>query len=343
MHAMTRVGFRPWLVLLGLGLGWALAFAGPPVASPAAAAVPEARSWMLRIQAAARERSYQGTLVFTSGGAVSSLRVGHFCVGDQTFERIEALDGRRQIIYRHNDLVHSLWPQSRIATAELRDAATAAPLLPDIEPRLLEHYEFKMLGGDRVAGREAQVLLLKPRDNLRFGQRLWADAETGLVLRADVIDAHGAVLESSVFSDIELGARPQRESIVTAMNKLDGYRVVKLESTRTRLDSEGWSIKQLPAGFQLVGCVRRPIGGPTPEAGAGASQVLQALYSDGLSRVSVFIEPFDPARPRQPLLTQMGATHTLMKPNAARWWVTVMGDVPKPTLKLFHAAIERQP
>ena len=74
-----------------------------------------------------------------------------------------------------------------------------------------------------------------------------------------------------------------------------------------------------------------------------APQVLQALFSDGLSRVSIFIEPYDAARPRQPLLTQLGATHTLMKPRADRWWVTLMGDVPAATLKQFDAALERRP
>jgi len=42
-------------------------------------------------------------------------------------------------------------------------------------------------------------------------------------------------------------------------------------------------------------------------------------------------------------LTQMGATHTLMKPHGERWWVTVMGDVPPATLKQFHAALVRRP
>ncbi|NBP46433.1 MAG: transcriptional regulator, partial [Betaproteobacteria bacterium] len=63
----------------------------------------------------------------------------------------------------------------------------------------------------------------------------------------------------------------------------------------------------------------------------------------GLARVSVFIESKEGSLSRQPLLTQMGATHTLMKPHGERWWVTVMGDVPAATLKQFHAALVRRP
>lgn len=295
------------------------------------------------MHSAARERNYQGTMVFSAGDVVSSSRVAHFCIGDQSFERVEALDGRQERVYRHNDLVHSFWPQSRIATAEVRDAVTASPVLPDVEPRLQEHYELRVLGADRIAGREARVLMLKPRDDLRFAQRLWADVETGLMLRADVIGPQGTVLESSAFSDVEIGGKPQRESVLAPMKKLDGYRVVKLEPARVRLETEGWVLKQVPAGFRLVGCVRRPIGLPTAESNSGVPQAVQALFTDGLSRVSIFIESYDAARPRQPLLTQLGATHTLMKPRDDRWWITVMGDVPVATLKQFNSALERRP
>ena len=37
-------------------------------------------------------------------------------------------------------------------------------------------------------------------------------------------------------------------------------------------------------------------------------------------------EAIDRQRHKQPLLTQMGATHTLMQAHG-EWWVTVMGDV----------------
>jgi sigma-E factor negative regulatory protein RseB len=99
---------------------------------------------------------------------------------------------------------------------------------------------------------------------------------------------------------------------------------------------------QVPPGFRAVGCVRRPI---DPLASAGAAetgQVLQAVFSDGLVRVSVFIEPLQPGRQRQSLATQLGATHTLMKPLDDRWWVTLMGDVPAETLRVFLSGLERR-
>jgi len=89
---------------------------------------------------------------------------------------------------------------------------------------------------------------------------------------------------------------------------------------------------------------QRGIGDPGElVTGSRPSDAIQAVFSDGLARVSVFIEKHDPARQRQPLMTQMGATHTLMRQRHDRWWITVMGDVPPMTLKQFLAALERRP
>ncbi len=329
------------VLLLAAPTQWALA--GPPGQSL------DAQAWLSRIQAAARERNYQGTMVFNAGEVVASSRVAHYCIGEHTFERIEALDGQMQRVYRHNDTVHSVWPQSQVMSIEQRDAVTANPMLPDIEPRLREHYELRALGPDRIAGRQAQVLVLQPRDELRFKQRIWVDQDTGLMLRSDVLGPQGAVLESSAFSDVEIGVRPARESVTTPMKKkLDGFRVVNVAPpVRTRLEAEGWTLARLPAGFYLIGCVRRTVEPLLPAsamAGAAGALTLQAVYSDGLARVSIFIEPLEvTGRPRQALMTQLGATHTLMRAHGERWWVTLMGDVPVATLKAFSAALERRP
>ena len=76
--------------------------------------------------------------------------------------------------------------------------------------------------------------------------------------------------------------------------------------------------------------------------GADAASVLQVVYSDGLTRVSLFIEPIGRVPQRQPLQTQVGATHTSMQPHGADWWITLIGDVPPQTLERFRQALERR-
>lgn len=303
----------------------------------------QVRAWLTRIHEAASQRNFQGTFVVTAGGAVSSARIAHFYDGSNQFERIESLDGQARHVFRHNDHVQTVWPQSRVAVVEQRDSVSSFPALLQADAdRIVELYDVRPQGTDRVAGHEASVLTLRPRDAHRFGYRLWADRVTGLLLRADVLGDRGEMLESSAFSDVVIGVRPQPESVLLPMKKLDGFRVVRPISVPTTLDTEGWSLRQVLPGFRQVSCVKRPLDvaaeddprTPSPEA-------VQSIFSDGLTYVSVFIEPFSRERHTKSVLTAIGATHTLMR-QQGEWWVTVVGDVPASTLRAFANGLERK-
>ncbi len=338
------VRFAHWLAPLCLVAGL-LAPVASTGAEAAAAAMPvDARGWLARIHAAASGRNYQGTMVFSTGGVVSSSRVAHFCVGDQVFERIEALDGKPRQVYRHNDLVHTVWPQAGLVVIERRSVQSSLPsVTQSVEPRALDQYELRPEGLDRVAGREAFVFLLQPRDDLRFAQRVWADHETGLMLRSDVVGHGRAVLESSAFSEIEIGVRAQPDSVLLPIRKLEQLRVLRPAQTPTQLESQGWTMTRPVAGFRLASCVQRPVDPQGQASAAGVPpEVTQAVFSDGLTHVSLFIEPFDGVRHRKVIQAQFGATHSLTG-RRGDFWITAMGDVPPATLKQFYDALERRP
>jgi len=314
--------------------------------APDAKAQVDARGWLARIQAAANGGNYRGVMVFSVSGTMSSTRVAHFAVGDQTYELLEALDGRQQRTLRHNDLVQTVMPQQRVAVLERREALGSWSSTPQVvEPQALEQYEFRREGTARVADRDAVVILLEPRDTLRYAQRLWADQASGLMLRADVLGLPAAagtqrdVLESTAFSEVAVGVKPQPELVLQELRnpkRLDGYRVLRPQQQRSALEAEGWELKRPVPGFRLAGCVRRGI----DSAGDDVS-VLQAVFSDGLTHVSLFIEPFQAQRHSEMRATR-GATSTLMQRRGGHWF-TVVGDVPPATLKLFAEAVERRP
>jgi sigma-E factor negative regulatory protein RseB len=245
-------------------------------------------------------------------------------------------------MYRHNDVVTTLWPTSKVAMVEQRNLLAQFPaLLQAGDDRIADFYQVQRQGSERIAGHEANVLVVNPRDTLRYGYRLWADQASGLLLRADVIGAHGAVLESSAFSDVMIGVKPLPEAVLAPMRRLEGYRVLRPALTPTRLEAEGWQLREPAAGFREVSCVKRPMENTgSSEKDAVERQVLQTIYSDGLTYVSVFIEPFDPKRHTRPMLASVGPTQTLMQ-QQGDWWVTVLGDVPPATLRVFAKGLER--
>ena len=122
---MVVAAFAPLLVTAG----------ERPVASV------EARSWLQRMHAAASQLNYQGTLVVSAGGAMSSSRLAHYCEGQQYLERVDMLDGQPRRVYRHNEQVLTLWPAAKVARVEQRDSVAVFPaVLSGSEDQLLERY-----------------------------------------------------------------------------------------------------------------------------------------------------------------------------------------------------------
>lgn len=301
----------------------------------------ETNAWLTRINDAASKRNFQGTIVVSAGGTVASSRIAHFCDGRNQYERIDSLEGQMRNVLRQNDVVHTVWPQSHVAMVEQRDSMTSFPaLLQAGAQHVTDFYELKPVGVERVAGHEADVLQLRAKDAHRFGYRLWAERGTGLLLRSEVLGEHAEVLESSAFSDVAINVKPQAEMVTQPLRKLDGYRIVRPPVTTAQLESEGWTLKHNIPGFTQVSCVKRPFDGALRVRGS-TDPVLQAVYSDGLTFVSVFIEPFNPERHQRPMSTVIGATRTMMR-RYGDWWVTVMGDVPTATLRAFAAGLERK-
>ena len=329
--------------LYALGMMIAALASIPPAQAQTSVAALDMRSWLMRIHEAAKHRNFQGTFVVSGGGSVASARIAHFCDGRNQYERIESLDGPARQVFRHNDRVHTLWPASRIALLEQRDLLTAFPaLLQAGDDHIHDVYEVQLQATERVAGREADVLWVRPRDAHRYGYRLWADKASGLLLRSDVLGERMEVLETAAFSDVAIGVRPQFDSVLQPMRRLEGYRVVRPVLTPTRLESEGWVLRPSIPGFRQVRCVRRPMEGTALTAlGTAQQDVLQSIFSDGLTHVSVFIEPFNVERHTKPLLTSFGATRTLMS-RQGDWWITVVGDVPAATLRAFAGGLERR-
>jgi sigma-E factor negative regulatory protein RseB len=317
-------------------------------AAPAAETQPlplaEARQWLARMHEAATAGNYQGTLVFSANGVMSSSRVGHFRVAGKTFERLESLDGRHQRIYRVDDKVFTAFPLQQLVVIERRETLAGWSTTPQtVEPTALENYEMRQEGAGRVAGREAAVFTLSPRDALRYMQRLWADLSSGLMLRADVVAPGPVVLESVVFSDVAIGVKPQPETVLSGFRVADGWRALMNQQQATRLEDHGWSWARPVPGFRLAGTVLRGRTQPATQEGDGGlppDPMLHAVFSDGLTQVSLFIETFNPKRHRTEGGGRFGATASLMQRRGDQW-ITVVGDVPPATLRQFADSIQR--
>lgn len=311
--------------------------ARPPAAAASLAVERSVNDWLTRIHEASRRRSYVGTFVVSSNsGAMSSARIWHAFDGDQQVERVESLTGAPRSVFRRNEQVFTFLPQSRVVRTERRESlGLFTNLIKAPDSAIPDFYSARQVGSDRVAGFETDVVELVPRDNLRFGYRIWSEKKTGLVVKLQTIDADAHVLEQSAFSELSLDAPVRADKLSQLMQSTNGWRVERVDAVKTTAETEGWQLRAAPAGFKPINCYKRP-GSALPPEGA-----MQWIFSDGLAAVSLFVEAYDARRHVQEGLFNSGATHTLTR-RVQDWWLTAVGEVPPQTLRAFAQNLERR-
>jgi len=302
--------------------------------------------WLMRLHEASRRRAYIGTLVVSSDGNMASSRIWHVCDGEKQIERVESLSGTPRSTFRRNDEVITFSPQSKVAVTEKRESLGLFPhLLKSPDSAIDQFYSARAQGRERVAGFEADVVQLAPKDKLRFGYRIWSEKKTGLVVKLQTLDLDGHVLEQVAFSELQLDAPVSMDKLTQMMRNTEGYRLEKPELVKTTAAAEGWQLKSQVPGFKPMSCYRRPAGTDAQSS----DPLVQWVFSDGLASVSLFIEPYDRRRHGVEGLMAMGATHTLVRRMTDKsndkdggWWLTVVGEVPGPTLQAFAQGLERK-
>ena len=327
--------------------------------------------WLARMHEASRRRAYVGTFVVSSGASMASSKIWHVCDGDQQMERVEALTGAPRSTFRRNDQVITFNPDSKTALSERRESLGLFPsLLKSGDTAIAQFYAARQVGNERVAGFDADVVQLAPKDGLRYGYRVWSEKKSGLVVKLQTLNAQGDVLEQAAFSDLQLDAPVSMAKLTQMMANTEGYKVERPDLVKTTALAEGWVLKNAVPGFKPMSCFKRVVAAPE---GATPENTLQWIFSDGLASVSVFVEAFDRQRHVQAGLLSMGATQMLTcrltdkvvdtaadkaadksgdrlseksslksSEKNAGWWLTVVGEVPPQTLTLFTQGLERK-
>lgn len=303
------------------------------------------QTWLKRTFDASRQSSYVGTFVVSSSGHLFSARIIHASEGDLQVERIEALSGKPRITMRRNQQVMTLFPLTQVAVVENRESLKEYPLqLRPGNAQIGQWYQLKLLGDERMAGMNTEVVRIAPKDALRYGYTAWADKRSGMVLRLQTTDADGRVLEQAAFSELQMGVPFSPAALLAQMQLPEGFRLVQREMSKTSAEAHGWKLAQTVAGFQTSAIYLRPginLGALPGPAASDGSAALQWIFSDGLATVSVFVERFDPQRHLQEGGVETGGPTHIWSRRLNNWWMTAIGEVPMTTLRQIAQGIER--
>lgn len=306
--------------------GWRPLFTACLLILSGAASAATVRAWLERMQQAARTLNYTGTFVYRHGRVLSAMRIVHRAVHGQVTERLSALDGRRQVIIRGHGRIACYLPHERVEFVEQRAMVlkTFPALVPTHLKPLYSLYSLRLGGLARVVGQLCRLVVIAPRDQYRYGYRLWADRKTGLLLKASVINNHDKTIEQFLFTRIRL----KRKIPASAVGPIGVAGLSTYKEKRGELFPDAhptWTVGKKPAGFRLaMGLLRRL---------AGHKGIVQHLvYSDGLAGVSVFVGRRPRAHAPRPQLFRLGALHVFRSVVDHRM-VTALGDVPALTVE----------
>lgn len=321
--------------------------------SAAALAAPtlDAMEWIQRISQAAQKLNYSGTFVYLQqGGQPQTSRITHIVEGGVEKERLEMLEGSPVVVIRTNDEVRSYLPDSKTVLVEKRRAKASFPALganppaaaagaagPALLPTInfSENYTVRKWDTQRIAGLDCQVLLLEPRDGMRYTHKLWADVNSGLLLKAQSFNEKGDVVEQIGFTQVEIGGVVEKYQAKLA--KRDGgrdWRVANAQVWEASLAESGWKIESTVPGFRKISEMKRGLG--------GGGEVGQVVFSDGLSSVSVFVEAAPAgAKAREGIATQ-GAMN-IYRRSVGDHLITVLGEAPPACVTRIAKSIEFKP
>jgi sigma-E factor negative regulatory protein RseB len=289
-----------------------------------------------RMAQAAKHLTYAGTFVYQSGNRMETSHIAHTWADGRDMEHIEVLDGSPREILRKGEETTCFLPDEKRLINETRQAKHRFPaLLPAGLGSLPDYYLISRNGQGRVAGLDSQIVVIKPRDNLRYGYRLWMDGASGLLLKSTILGERGETLELFSFTQVNIGQPLERDALKPRFVG-DDVQVQKITAKEIVPEDLGWVFHTAIPGFHRISAMKRQSSGGRPSS-------LHVLFSDGVASISTFIEPRNPASraggQALPVISSYGPINVYHR-QMDGYLLVVMGEVPAAAVKLLGDGIE---
>lgn len=298
------------------------------VAAGRAAAADPAADWLEKAALASRILNYSGVYVYQHGEHVEVMRVLHRVQDGEEQERTEVLQGMPRRFLRFDKDVFCHLPDGRVRVERNAPSRFFPAILPESPGALLGLYQASLGTTEKVAGRTTQLLRLTPRDGYRHSYEFWLDRQTALPLKSRIVNAAGVTVSMFVFSEMQIGIAPDSALF---KNDLDGKKL--FQATSSDSTDPAWRVTP-PPGYALVQSAMRRLPGK-PQA------VTHQVYSDGLSALSLFIEPAADTGISFKGLSVEGAIAVYSR-QVGGYKVTAMGEVPSAALIRTGNSVRRQ-
>ncbi|MEJ2391185.1 MAG: MucB/RseB C-terminal domain-containing protein [Gammaproteobacteria bacterium] len=289
-------------------------------------------TWLQKMHYASHMLNYTGRFVYQQDRQLSLMSIAHATTKDGEREKLVSLDETGREVIRDGDKVTCILPDSKSVMVEKGSKVQFPPIFPVKLDQLKGEYTFHIGGQDKIAGQQARIISIKPTDQYRYGHRLWVDENTGLLLKTQLLDESGKLLEQFMFTQIKYLKKVPDDLFKPRPTgkEYTWYEAQDASAPKKPDNAHVWLVQELPRGFvnDATHYQRMP----------DKMLVEHMIFSDGLASVSVFIEK-DKHKDSSLLgASSMGAVNAYSR-VLGDYHITAVGEVPQRTVRMIGESV----
>lgn len=276
---------------------------------------------------AQKRANYEQLYLFQEGSnEITTWRYRHINQDNEQFAQLISLDGLREEFLQQGNIV-GYFGNSQPFSLPTDKILDNLPSILYTDFNQLEDYDLIEMGKDRIAGRIAQVIRVVPKDEFRYQYHLWIDEQSKLLLKSELRDRNGSVLELFKVQFLELN-----DELTYLAHTIRSFSFPPLILNQANMLSQqlSWKPKWLPKGFKLCSVgVQHLLNGEVVDS---------QIYSDGIFSFTLYLTD-NQGNPLQEYYWQDGKT-TLYTKSIAKQDLVIVGEIPLATARHILQEIE---
>jgi sigma-E factor negative regulatory protein RseB len=308
-----------------------------PLVGYAADSSSEAYTWLEKMHNAVQQLNYEGTFVYLHGQHMETMRIIHTIEDGVERERLVSMNGAQREVVRSKGEVVCIQPDTKTVIVGKRFGHRGISNILTNEPsKLSDYYDLSVHGEERIAGKDAKMILIIPKDKARYGHMVSLEMESGLPLRSDLLDASGKPVSQIMFTSMKTGPEVHDNKLeLVTKDELKQYTWSYQKPTQEQGESAStngqWVFDSVPNGFKMSVHEMRP-------GAAGENSVEHFVFTDGLATMSVYIEKAVSGKLFEGR-SQMGAIN-VFGTKVGGFQVIAVGEVPALTVERFAQSVQ---
>lgn len=291
-----------------------------------ASAEPSAEALLSQLQRDYHKNSFEMSMVHILQNNIDSFRLIHGWSNKTEIAHLMSLDGRpMEYLAKNQQVTFADNGENAYTLNGSRFPGLLFSFFGRSPEQLSRYYDVISAGKSRVAGRVTQGVRLVSKQDDKYSFNLWLDEESGILLRLDVSDKSGHLVEQ--YLGIHFKLLPSTADTFKQLVALKVPAVIQQKDVyHPSPDSHRWSLGWVPLGFQVLSEDQHTLFG-------GSDKVDYFLLSDGLVDVSVYVSAAPTDAPSKEQFAIYGATAVFNLNRDDGYTLTAVGELPVSTLR----------